>query len=82
MSYISSTNPGVTRGPHKHADQADHFCFIGPSNFKLRMWDNRPESTTYRNMMTLVADEDDPQACSFRKASCTRIKMSERWTAL
>ena len=41
MAYISSTNPGVTRGPHEHRDQADLFCFIGPSNFKLRMWDNR-----------------------------------------
>jgi dTDP-4-dehydrorhamnose 3,5-epimerase len=36
MSYISATTPGVTRGPHEHWDQADFFCFIGPSNFKLR----------------------------------------------
>jgi dTDP-4-dehydrorhamnose 3,5-epimerase len=62
MSYISSTNPGVTRGPHEHVDQADLFCFLGPSNFKLRMWDNRPDSPTYRNVMTLVAGEDNPQA--------------------
>src|SRR6185295_14113010 len=44
MSYISSTNPGVTRGPHEHVDQADLFCFLGPSNFKLRVWDNRTGS--------------------------------------
>lgn len=62
MAYISSTNPGVTRGPHEHLDQADLFCFLGPSNFKLRMWDNRPDSTTYRNVTTLVAGEDNPQA--------------------
>jgi dTDP-4-dehydrorhamnose 3,5-epimerase len=62
MSYISSTNPGVTRGPHEHVDQADLFCFIGPSNFKLRMWDNRADSPTYRHMMTLVIGEDDPHA--------------------
>lgn len=62
MAYISSTNPGVTRGPHEHIDQADLFCFLGPSNFKLRMWDNRLGSPTYRNVMTLVAGEDDPQA--------------------
>jgi dTDP-4-dehydrorhamnose 3,5-epimerase len=62
MAYISSTNPGVTRGPHEHVDQADLFCFLGPSNFKLRMWDNRPDSPTYRNVMTLVVGEDNPQA--------------------
>src|SRR5437763_4818753 len=62
MAYISSTNPGVTRGPHEHVDQADLFCFLGPSNFKLRMWDNRADSNTYRNVMMLVVGEDNPQA--------------------
>jgi len=60
MAYISSTKPGVARGPHEHTDQADLFCFLGPSNFKLNMWDNRPDSPTYRNVMTLVVGEDDP----------------------
>ena len=62
MAYISATLPGVTRGPHEHQDQADLFNFIGPSNFKLRMWDNRIDSSTYRNMMTLIVGEDDPKA--------------------
>ena len=62
MAYISSTLPGITRGPHEHVDQADLFCFIGPSNFKLRMWDNRPDSETYRNVLTLVAGTDEPKA--------------------
>ena len=47
MSYISMTSPGVARGPHEHADQADYFCFIGPSTFRLYLWDNRPDSATY-----------------------------------
>lgn len=62
MSYVSSTKPGVTRGPHEHVDQADLFCFIGPSNFKLRMWDNRPDSSTYQAVMTMVVGQDNPQA--------------------
>jgi dTDP-4-dehydrorhamnose 3,5-epimerase len=62
MAYISATLPGVTRGPHEHVDQADFFCFIGPSNFELRMWDNREASATYRHMMTLTVGEDNPQA--------------------
>ncbi len=62
MSYISSTGPGVKRGPHEHVDQADLFCFIGPSNFKIRMWDNRPTSETFNHVMTLEAGETNPQA--------------------
>src|SRR5262245_7034932 len=60
MAYISCTMPGVTRGPHEHIDQADLFCFIGPSNFKLRMWDNRENSETYRCMTTLIVGTDNP----------------------
>ena len=62
MAYISSTNPGITRGPHEHWDQADYFCFIGPSNFKLRLWDNRKHSETFGIVMTMVVGEDDPAA--------------------
>jgi dTDP-4-dehydrorhamnose 3,5-epimerase len=62
MAYISSTLPGVTRGPHEHTEQADLFCFIGPSNFKLRMWDNRRDSETYNHVMTLFVGEDNPHA--------------------
>ena len=62
MAYTSATLPGVQRGPHEHADQADYFCFIGPSNFKVRMWDNRPGSETYGRVMTLFAGEDSPRA--------------------
>src|SRR4028119_791440 len=62
MSYISSTKPGVQRGPHEHVDQADFFVFIGPSNFKLRLWDNRADSETYNHVMTLYAGADNPKA--------------------
>jgi dTDP-4-dehydrorhamnose 3,5-epimerase len=62
MTYISWSQPGVQRGPHEHVDQADLFCFIGPSNFKLRLWDNRPESETYRCVMTLFVGEDNPKS--------------------
>ncbi len=62
MAYASATQPGVERGPHEHRDQADHCCFIGPSNFKLRLWDNRPGSPTYGRVMTVYAGEDAPRA--------------------
>ena len=62
MTYISATEPGVTRGPHEHVDQADLFCFLGPSNFKIRMWDNREGSSTFHHVMTLVVGADNPQS--------------------
>lgn len=62
MAYISVTEPNTQRGPHEHVEQADLFCFIGTGNFKLRMWDNREQSPTYRNVMTLFVGADNPQA--------------------
>ncbi len=60
MSYISVSRPGVTRGPHEHRDQTDYFCFVGPSNFKVVLWDNRPESDTFQNRIACVVGEDAP----------------------
>ncbi len=60
MTYVSCTEPGVVRGPHEHVDQADYFCFIGPGNFKLYLWDNRPDSPTFNNFHTFVVGQDSP----------------------
>jgi len=60
MSYISMTEPGVTRGPHEHVTQTDYFCFAGPSRFRIFLWDNRSGSPTYRNRMVIVAGEGQP----------------------
>src|SRR6266436_1344988 len=48
MAYVSETQPGIARGPHEHVEQADYFCFIGPGNFKMYLWDNRPAAATYQ----------------------------------
>jgi len=60
MAYVSATAPGAARGPHEHREQADHFCFIGPAEFELRLWDNRPNSATFGRVMTLRARVDEP----------------------
>jgi len=60
MAYVSMTSPGVARRPHEHADQADCFCFIGPSNFKLYLWDNRSASPTCRLRQTEIVGADKP----------------------
>ncbi len=62
MSYVSLTMPGVRRGPHEHTYQTDYFCFIGPSDFKIILWDNRKNSSTYLNKMTLFLGENKPSA--------------------
>ncbi len=59
MGYISLTHPGVTRGPHEHHFQWDHFIFLG-SAFRLLLWDNRPSSPTYQNQLILTAEEGHP----------------------
>lgn len=60
MAYASLTNPGVLRGPHEHVEQADLFCWLGPGDFKLTLWDNRPASPTYLNRMEVMMGGNNP----------------------
>jgi len=62
MSYISQTESGVARGPHEHKDQADLFCFIGPSTFRIYLWDARKDSPAFGQKMVFDAGEQKPQA--------------------
>ena len=62
MSYVSSTEPGVARGPHEHERQTDVFAFVGPGNFRIHLWDNRPDSTTSGQRMVFFAGEDRPMS--------------------
>lgn len=60
MAYASVTYPGVLRGPHEHVDQADLFCWFGPGDYKVTLWDNRKESLTYLNRMEAVMGGNNP----------------------
>ena len=62
MSTLSWTKPGVARGPHEHRRQTDNFFFIGPSRFRLYLWDNRPGSLTYKTMMVDEVGESNMAA--------------------
>ncbi len=44
MAYLSESSSGVTRGPHAHRLQTDHFIVVGPGEFEFCCWDDRPES--------------------------------------
>jgi dTDP-4-dehydrorhamnose 3,5-epimerase len=60
MAYVSMTLPGVARGPHEHVDQADCFAFIGPSTFRLYLWDNRKDSATFGSKVIIDVGENRP----------------------
>ena len=60
MCYVSYTKPGIARGPHEHLKQTDIFCFIGPGNFRIKLWDNRKESNTFGYVMGMVGGKDNP----------------------
>ena len=60
MAYISVTQPGVGRGPHAHRQQTDLFCFPGPGEFRLSLWDQRPESPAYGLRQDFVLGENCP----------------------
>ncbi len=62
MAYVSMTRPGVERGPHEHLDQADYFCFIGPSTFRVYLWDARPDSPTFGQKQVRDVGEECPYA--------------------
>jgi len=60
MSYISMTGPGIVRGPHEHVDQTDLFGFIGPSTFKVYLWDTRKNSPTFMKKQVILVGENNP----------------------
>jgi dTDP-4-dehydrorhamnose 3,5-epimerase len=60
MAYLSMTEPGVARGPHEHVDQSDFFCFLGPSSFKVWLWDSRSDSPTRGARQVEVVGIDRP----------------------
>lgn len=61
MAYISMTQPGIARGPHEHVTQTDCFCFVGPSNFKVYLWDHREGSPTRGTRQIVFAGVDSPK---------------------
>ena len=60
MAYVSMTKGGVIRGPHEHVDQSDCFCFIGPGDFRITLWDMRQGSPTHGVRQELIVGESNP----------------------
>jgi dTDP-4-dehydrorhamnose 3,5-epimerase len=60
MAYVSVTKSGVTRGPHAHRHQTDLFCFYGPGDFRVVLWDNRTDSPTFEVRQDFILGESNP----------------------
>ena len=61
MGYVSSTKPGIIRGPHEHTKQSDCFVFLGPGDFELHLWDNREKSKTNGQYLKISAGGNNPK---------------------
>ncbi len=61
MAYVSETSPGVARGPHEHREQSDCFAFIGPGDFRIYLWDARPDSPTQGHRVSRDVGAQDRQ---------------------
>ena len=60
MAYVSTTKPGVARGPHEHKNQTDVFAFVGPGTVELNLWDRRENSKTFGQHFQVEAGENNP----------------------
>ena len=60
MNYVSFTKSGMARGPHEHIKQKDIFCFMGPGVFKIKLWDNRKNSKTFKCCRKIIGGDDNP----------------------
>lgn len=55
--YFSTAYPGVIKGWHEHTRQVQFYA-VPVGMIKLVLWDNRPDSPTYRELMELFTGED------------------------
>ncbi|MDD5043068.1 MAG: dTDP-4-dehydrorhamnose 3,5-epimerase family protein [Patescibacteria group bacterium] len=62
MAYASFSENGAVRGPHEHKKQSDYFCFFGPGDFMMYLWDERKDSSTYGEKMEMRVGESNPLA--------------------
>ncbi len=60
MCYASYSHNGIIRGPHEHVYQSDLFCFYGPGDFEMHLWDNRPNSKTYKKYIKTTVGDSNP----------------------
>ncbi len=59
MCYLSTTIPGIMRGPHEHKVQTDYFGILF-GKVRVCLWDYRKDSPTFGTRQVRVYGEDNP----------------------
>lgn len=59
QAYISTCYPGIIKAWHCHRKQTDHFCVLS-GMAKIGFYDDRPESPTRGEKMSVVIGDDNP----------------------
>ena len=77
MMYGVATLSRSGGGPHEHVDQTDGFAFIGPSDFRLYLWDARPDSPTLGHRTVMTVGASNPRRCGSPRESSTPIAIWE-----
>lgn len=81
MGYISVTEPGKVRGPHEHEYQTDRFCFLGPGDLRLYLWDMREDSPTFGSMQSVVVGTAYPVSVTVPPGVVHAYKNISSWPA-
>lgn len=58
--YFSTAYPGVIKGWHEHTKQVQFYAVV-KGMIKLVMYDNRPKSPTYKELMEICIGDDNYQ---------------------
>lgn len=58
--YFSTAYPGVIKGWHEHTKQVQFYAVV-KGMIKLVLYDNRPKSSTYKELMELCVGDDNYQ---------------------
>jgi dTDP-4-dehydrorhamnose 3,5-epimerase len=58
--YFSTAYPGIIKGWHEHTKQVQFYAVI-KGMIKLVLYDNRPKSPTYKELMEVFTGEDNYQ---------------------
>jgi dTDP-4-dehydrorhamnose 3,5-epimerase len=58
--YYSATYPGAIKGWHEHKEQVQFYAVVS-GMIKLVLYDNRPKSATYKELMEIFVGDDNYQ---------------------
>jgi dTDP-4-dehydrorhamnose 3,5-epimerase len=71
--YFSTVYPGVVKGWHEHTRQVQNYAVI-KGMIRLVLYDARPDSPTYKELMEIITGEDNYQLIRIPKGIINGFK--------